>query len=260
MTTPQPQQPAGGNVVQKTNHTYVLIDRSGSMESIASDVIGGFNALVAEQQANGPDAKITVIQFDSQDPAAVMVAGIPVLEMTKLDRSVYQPRGGTPLLDATGMLIGRIRVEQEARKATGLETEDVVFVTITDGQENQSREYNLASINQLVEQCKAEGWTFVYVSADPAAYHDAAAMGYDHGSTTLVELLRDRQGRRRRQVVPASSDSFRPGGSLHRAEPSSPPRTRRTNHEESTPLRRHRRRCSRSPHARDGQDHVPEER
>ena len=40
MTTPQPQQPAGGNVVQKTNHTYVLIDRSGSMESIASDVIG----------------------------------------------------------------------------------------------------------------------------------------------------------------------------------------------------------------------------
>ena len=152
MTTPQPQQPAGGNVVQKTNHTYVLIDRSGSMESIANDVIGGFNALVAEQQANGPDAKITVIQFDSQDPAAVMVAGIPVLEMTKLDRSVYQPRGGTPLLDATGMLIGRIRVEQEARKATGLETEDVVFVTITDGQENQSREYNLARINQLVEQ------------------------------------------------------------------------------------------------------------
>ena len=40
MTTPQPQQPAGGNVVPKTNHTYVLIDRSGSMESIASDVIG----------------------------------------------------------------------------------------------------------------------------------------------------------------------------------------------------------------------------
>lgn len=184
MTTPQPQQPAGGNVVQKTNHTYVLIDRSGSMESIASDVIGGFNALVAEQQANGPDARITVLQFDSQDPAAVMVAGIPILEMTKLDRSVYQPRGGTPLLDATGMLIGRIRVEQEARKATGLETEDVVFVTITDGQENESREYDLARINQLVEQCKADGWTFVYVSADPSAYHDAAAMGYDHGSTT----------------------------------------------------------------------------
>jgi hypothetical protein len=59
-----------------------------------------------------------------------------------------------------------------------------VFVTITDGQENQSREYNLARINQLVEQCKADGWTFVYVSADPSAYHDAMAMGYDHGSTT----------------------------------------------------------------------------
>ena len=201
MTTPQPQQPAGGNVVQKTNHTYVLIDRSGSMESIANDVIGGFNALVAEQQANGPDAKITVLQFDSQDPAAVMVAGIPILEMTKLDRSVYQPRGGTPLLDATGMLIGRIRVEQEARKATGLETEDVVFVTITDGQENQSREYNLARINQLVEQCKADGWTFVYVSADPSAYHDAAAMGYDPGSTTHFSASADGAARAMRSTA-----------------------------------------------------------
>lgn len=162
---------------------YILVDRSGSMESIANDVIGGFNTTISEQQSNGPDAKLTVIQFDSQDPAAVMCAGIPIMEMNRLDRSTYQPRGGTPLLDATGLLIGRIRVEQAARVANGLPEEDVVFITITDGQENQSREYNLPQITQLINECKAAGWTFVYMSADLNAYADATAMGYDHGST-----------------------------------------------------------------------------
>ena len=180
---------------QKITHMYILVDRSGSMESIANDVIGGFNTTVADQQANGPDAKLTVIQFDSQDPAGVMCAGIPILEMNRLDRSTYQPRGGTPLLDATGLLIGRIRVEQAARVANGLAEEDVVFITITDGQENQSREYNLARVTQLIEQCKAEGWTFVYLSAALTAYADAAAMGYDHGSTQQFQPTADGSGK-----------------------------------------------------------------
>ena len=190
MTNPNPAAPA-----PKVTHMYILVDRSGSMESIAGDVIGGFNQTVAEQAQNGADAKLTVIQFDSQDPANVICAGIPIAEMTKLDRTSYQPRGGTPLLDATGLLIGRIRVEQAARVATGLETEDVVFVTITDGQENESREYNLARITQLVEQCKAEGWTFVYLSAAITAYADAAAMGYDHGSTQRFQPTADGSGK-----------------------------------------------------------------
>ena len=179
----------------KITHMYILIDRSGSMSSIATDVIGGFNATIAEQQANGPDAKLTVIQFDSQDPAAVMCAGIPIVEMNQLDRTNYQPRGGTPLLDATGLLIGRIKVEQSARVANGLPEEDVVFVTITDGHENQSREYNLIQITQLINECKAAGWTFVYMSADLNAYADAAAMGYDHGSTQHFAATADGAGK-----------------------------------------------------------------
>ena len=179
----------------KITHMYILVDRSGSMESIATDVIGGFNTTISDQQANGPDAKLTVIQFDSQDPAAVMCAGIPILEMNRLDRSTYQPRGGTPLLDATGLLIGRIRVEQAARVANGLPEEDVVFITITDGQENESREYNLSRITQLVNECKAAGWTFVYMSADINAYADAAAMGYDRGSTQHFAATADGAGK-----------------------------------------------------------------
>ncbi len=79
--------------------------------------------------------------------------------------------------------------------ATGLQTEDVMFVTITDGQENESREYNLARVTQLIEQCKAEGWTFVYLSAAITAYADAAAMGYDHGSTQQFQANTDGSGK-----------------------------------------------------------------
>jgi ABC-type cobalamin/Fe3+-siderophores transport system ATPase subunit len=86
-------------------------------------------------------------------------------------------------------------VEQAARVATGLQTEDVVFVTITDGQENQSREYNLARITQLVDQCKTDGWTFVYISAALTAYADAAAMGYDRGSTQQFQPTADGSGK-----------------------------------------------------------------
>jgi hypothetical protein len=43
------------------------------MQSIAPDVIGGFNAFLAAQQADGSDALLTLVQFDSQDPHEVLV-------------------------------------------------------------------------------------------------------------------------------------------------------------------------------------------
>ena len=51
----------------KSTHIYILLDRSGSMSSIASDVVGGLNKYISDQQKNGPDAKVTFVQFDSQD-------------------------------------------------------------------------------------------------------------------------------------------------------------------------------------------------
>lgn len=175
----------------KHTHIYVLVDRSGSMESIADDVVGGINTLISEQRSNGDDARITVVQFDSQDPAEVIVSGIPIAEMTNISRAAYQPRGGTPLLDATGRLIGRARNEQVARQTAGVAAEDIVFVTVTDGAENQSCEYTLQQIKDLVSLCEGNGWTFVYLSADINAYSDADRMGMHAGSTQSFASSRD---------------------------------------------------------------------
>lgn len=167
-------------------HIYVLLDRSGSMGAIRDDVIGGFNAYLADQQRDGADARMTLVTFDSQDVGDTVFADAPIGLVPELTRATFVPRGGTPLLDATGRLIRIARRRQKAREAAG-EPEAVLFVTITDGAENASCEYTLAKIRSLIERYTAKGWTFAYQSADIAAFDDAAAMGYDRRSVQVFD-------------------------------------------------------------------------
>ncbi len=163
-------------------HIYLLLDRSGSMESIRGDVIGGFNQFIAEQQANGPDARITLVQFDSQDPQDVLIDARGIRRAQPLTQATFVPRGSTPLLDATGRLIARASVREQERKVLAKRPEDVTFVTITDGEENQSREYTRNAIRRLVADKQAKGWSFVFLGAGLDAYAEAQALGYDSRS------------------------------------------------------------------------------
>ena len=161
-------------------HLYVLLDRSGSMASMAAEVVEGFNGLLAEQtDADGAAARMTFVQFDSEDPQEVIADAIPIPEIAPLSLATFAPRGGTPLLDATGRLIGTAMTRE---KIVG-GTESIVFVTITDGFENASHEFKLEGIRKLVEDRTAAGWTFVFLGADPSAYDEAEKLGYDARST-----------------------------------------------------------------------------
>lgn len=172
--------PAGRpDAVPVRPHFYVLLDRSGSMESMRGDVIGGFNGLIAAQQADGPDARITLVQFDSQDPQEVLIDARSIHRARPLTAATFVPRGGTPLLDATGQLIVRASVREQQRSVLGKRPEAITFVTITDGEENQSREYGRRDILRLVKEKEAHGWTFAFLGAGLDAYAEAGAMGYD---------------------------------------------------------------------------------
>ena len=163
-------------------HLYILLDRSGSMSSIANDVIGGYNTFIREQKRVGSDVRVTLVQFDSQDRQEIIAAGVPIDELVELTAETFIPRGGTPLLDATGLLIARARTRQEMRTQNSLPAEDIVFVTVTDGEENESSEYTLPQIKKLIEKCEADGWTFVFLSAAIDAYGDASRMGMKGGN------------------------------------------------------------------------------
>jgi Mg-chelatase subunit ChlD len=157
-------------------HIFFLLDRSGSMESIAADVIGGFNAFVAEQLADGPDALMTLVQFDSGDAQEVLVQARPLAEVQKLSATTFQPRGGTPLFDAMGHAIATATIRAETVAGTK-PAEQVIFVTFTDGEENSSTEYTREKIFNLVRDREAKGWTFVFLGANQDAYAEGGAVG-----------------------------------------------------------------------------------
>ena len=153
------------------------------MESIASDVIGGYNRFISDQKAAGADALVTLVQFDSQNPHDVVCENVPVDEVPALTFETFIPRSSTPLLDATGLLVARIREQRAANPVPTNEQADVVFVTITDGEENSSSEFNLPRVRELIANCECEGWTFIFLSAGLDAYGDADGLGVNRSRT-----------------------------------------------------------------------------
>ena len=88
-------------------HVSFLIDRSGSMSGLEGDVVGGFNAFVANQRKEPGECRLTAVQFDGQDPFEVLRDAADIGSVTDLRLHDYQPRGNTPLFDALGNLIAR---------------------------------------------------------------------------------------------------------------------------------------------------------
>ena len=178
-----------GEKMRKQGYTHitVILDRSGSMESICDDTIGGLNAFVEQQKAGSGEATLTLVQFDSQDPYEVIHHFTPIREVSALTRNTYVPRGSTPLLDALGRGINDI--EASIGKLNDDERpEKVIVAVITDGQENSSREFNKEQVEKMIKSKSAEaGWEFMFLSADLNAIADAQHLGFSRDATVAFE-------------------------------------------------------------------------
>ena len=150
----------------------VITDRSGSMSSIADDVIGGFNRFLRDQKRQPGDARITYTQFDTK--YEVVYQGRPIQQVEELNRNTFVPRGGTALFDA----IGRTLNEQGKRIKDEAWAELVVVCIITDGEENSSKEYSKSRVREMVSHAEANGWKFLFLAAN----QDAFAASRDFGS------------------------------------------------------------------------------
>lgn len=154
------------------SHLVFLLDRSGSMQSIKSDVIGGFHAFLAEQREADGECVVTLAQFDDQYD--IVYRGVPLGQVPPLDLS---PRGCTALLDSMGKLITDTAAEidtlpEDEKPGT------VVVAIMTDGLENASVEWQRPAIKSLVEQQTNEhGWAFLYMGADQDAVEVGGGLG-----------------------------------------------------------------------------------
>lgn len=149
-----------------------LLDRSGSMQSIKSDVECGFAAFVEEQRNAPGQCTATLAQFD--DRYELVFSAIPIDEVGPL---ALAPRGRTALLDSMGTLITDTGVRLHATPDD--ERPGTVIVAImTDGMENASREWTYPAIKSLVEQRTNEnGWEFLYMGADQDAIEVGVHLG-----------------------------------------------------------------------------------
>ncbi|MTD16064.1 VWA domain-containing protein [Nakamurella sp. YIM 132087] len=149
-------------------HLYVLLDRSGSMQSIRTDTVGGFAAFVEQQKSAPGRCLVTLAQFD--DHYEIVYRDKDVNDVGELD---LQPRGSTALLDSMGRLITEAGAELAAL-SEAQRPSSVIVVVMTDGLENASREWTPQAIRALVEQQRSDyQWVFTYLGAN----QDAIAVG-----------------------------------------------------------------------------------
>lgn len=154
-------------------HISFLIDRSGSMSGLRSDVVDGFNGFVDEQRRKPGECALTLVQFDSNDPYEVIHEAVPVHKVPELTPDQYQPRGATPLLDALGTLIEKA----DARLESIGGEEDQIVAVFTDGLENASRRWNREKLFEVITDRTNAGWIFVFMGANQDSYHEAGRLG-----------------------------------------------------------------------------------
>jgi uncharacterized protein YegL len=152
-----------------------ILDRSGSMNSIKQDAIGGFNTFLESQQKLDGKATMTVVQFDNE--YMVTVDGVDIQDVTPLNNQTFVPRGSTALLDAIGRTVNEVGSRLEGM-LEGNRPEKVIVLILTDGQENGSHEFNRAQINSMITvQKETYSWEFIFLAAGQDAMAEAHSIG-----------------------------------------------------------------------------------
>lgn len=150
----------------KQTEIIVVLDKSGSMGSIKTATVEGFNTFLNEQKNSLGEAFMTLIQFD--DRYEINYKSMPINEVQELIvNETYVPRGSTALYESIGRTINELNTDR-----------DVVFVIITDGQDNVKSEYNPESLKKMIESLQDEnGWKFLYLGANQDAVMAGGSLG-----------------------------------------------------------------------------------
>jgi len=160
-------------VDDKFTHIAVILDRSGSMATLKTDMEGGFNTFIEEQKKVAGRCTLSLYQFD--DVYEVVYKGKEVKDVPVLD---LQPRNMTALLDAVGKTINDVGTELAALKEEERPGK-VILVIITDGQENASHEFKRERISEMIKHQEDKyTWQIVFLGANFDAYTEGMGLGF----------------------------------------------------------------------------------
>jgi Mg-chelatase subunit ChlD len=152
--------------------TFIL-DESGSMDACKEATIKGFNEYVAKlQEEKTRKTQFTFSKFNS-NKVEICHNETEINDIKELNKDNYVPNHGTPLYDAVGKTI----------KDTQTNDRDVICVIMTDGQENDSKEYTRDAIFSLIKEKEKDGWLFIFLGANIDSYDVSSTIGIATGNT-----------------------------------------------------------------------------
>ncbi|MFD8316143.1 VWA domain-containing protein [Kitasatospora purpeofusca] len=163
-------------MADQIRHLVLIVDQSGSMEDLRTDMEGGVATFLAEQQEVSGTTLVTLVLFNSD-----VETDYELRPLAEVPRLRLRPMGRTGLLDAIGSTIRRI----ERRAATGPAAEqpaETVYVIVTDGKENASQEFSNDVVRYLIGEQEQRGATFVYMAANQDAFAVARGLGINPGT------------------------------------------------------------------------------
>lgn len=163
-----------------------IIDRSGSMHSLTIDTVGGYNAFLEEQKKLEGQAYLTTVLFD--DRYELFCDHTNIMEAKPMTASDCYARGCTALMDAVGKTINSIG-SRLSKTPENERPSKVLFMIITDGYENASKEFSRNAVKKMIEhQQSVYSWEFLFVGAGIDAYTEAASLGIssDHTASTYA--------------------------------------------------------------------------
>jgi uncharacterized protein YegL len=166
-----------------------ILDKSGSMCGLEKDTIGGYNAMLEKQRVIAGECVLTTVLFHNR--YELLHDRMDIRAVRPITGKEYVVGGSTALLDAIGMAIHKIKTAQD-NTAEAFRAEKVMFVIITDGEENASREYSVEMVKGLIEQQKKCGWEFVFLAANMDAVETAGRFGMD--TDRAVDYVPDGEG------------------------------------------------------------------
>ncbi len=145
-----------------------LVDRSGSMQSILDDAIGGFNTFLRSQQDQPGEAKLSLILFDHE--YQIVHQAVDIQQVEPLNQDTYVPRGSTALLDAVGKTIDAVG-ERLAATPESKRPSQVIVSILTDGYENASQTYSKPKVAEMIKhQTEKYNWAFEFQAANMDAF------------------------------------------------------------------------------------------
>ena len=175
---------------KKLTELVFILDKSGSMSGLENDTIGGFNSMLEQQKKVGGQCIITTVLFDNR--YELLHDRMDLRAIRPITRREYSVGGSTALLDAMGKTIHKIATAQK-NTAEDYRAEKVMFVIITDGEDNASRYYSSVQVKDMIRRQKERyGWEFIFLGANIDAVETAGRFGIN--ADRAVDYVADSKG------------------------------------------------------------------